>query len=73
MECFVVTLHRAYPNKNMFGACKQCRGELEWCDSFPNLMKLWQVVLILPTSTTSCERGFSKLNHIKIMIDQDFI
>ena len=65
MESFVVTLHRAYPKKNMFGAWEQCRGEPEWCESFPNLMKLWQVVLILPASTASCERGFSKLNRIK--------
>ena len=49
----------------MFGECEQCRGEPEWCDSFPNLMKLWQVVLILPASTASCQRGFSKLNRIK--------
>ena len=65
MECFVVTLHRAYPKKNMFGSWEQCRGEPKWCDSFPNLMKLWKIVLILPASTASCERGFSKMNRIK--------
>ena len=49
----------------MFGAWEQCRGKPEWCDSFPNLMKLWQIFLTLSTSIISCERGFSKLNHIK--------
>ena len=29
------------------------------------MVQLWQVVLILPTSTTSCEREFSIQNHIK--------
>ena len=65
MECFVVSPHRAYPKKTMFGAWEKCRGELEWCDSFPKLMKLWKIVLILPASTASCERGFSKMNRIK--------
>jgi hypothetical protein len=49
----------------MVGAWEQCGGELEWCESYPNLMKLWKIVLTLPASTASCERGFSKLNHIK--------
>ena len=65
MESFSVTLHRAYPKKNMIGAWEQCGGEPEWCESYPNLMKLWQIVLTLPSSTASCERGFSKLNRIK--------
>ncbi|MCO5597856.1 hypothetical protein L7F22_051941 [Adiantum nelumboides] len=43
----------------MFGHMKN------WQDSFPNLMKLWQVVLVLPASTVACERGFSKQNLIK--------
>jgi hypothetical protein len=29
------------------------------------MTRLWQVVLILLASTTSCERGFSTQNHIK--------
>ncbi|KAH7295154.1 hypothetical protein KP509_27G035000 [Ceratopteris richardii] len=37
----------------------------DWHASFPNLMKLWQVILIIPTSTDACERGFSKQNLIK--------
>ena len=29
------------------------------------MTRLWQMVLILPRSTTSCERGVSTQNHIK--------
>ena len=65
MESFFVTLHPAYPKRNKFGAWEQCRGEPEWCDSFPNLMKLWNIILILPASTASCERVFSKMNSIQ--------
>ena len=34
-------------------------------DSFPNLLKLAQVALILPVHTAQCERGFSTQNLIK--------
>ena len=29
------------------------------------MMKLWKAILIIPTSTVDCERGFSKQNIIK--------
>lgn len=35
------------------------------CDRFPNLSKLLGVIAVLPTSTASCERGFSTMNLIK--------
>ena len=28
-------------------------------------MQLWQAIIVIPASTTVCERGFSKLNRIK--------
>jgi hypothetical protein len=65
MESFTITLHRAYLRKSMVATWEQCGGEPEWCEFYPNLMKLWQIVLTLPASTTSCERVFSKLNRIK--------
>ncbi|CAI7766140.1 unnamed protein product [Closterium sp. NIES-53] len=36
-----------------------------WRQSFPNIMKMWQAVAVLPLSTMECERGFSKQNLIK--------
>jgi hypothetical protein len=32
---------------------------------FPHMTQLWQVILTLLASTTSCERGFSTQNLIK--------
>ncbi|KAH7444814.1 hypothetical protein KP509_02G093100 [Ceratopteris richardii] len=37
----------------------------DWHASFPNLMKLWRAILVIPASTIACERGFSKQNLIK--------
>ena len=34
-------------------------------DEIPNLAKLANICLLLPVSTTCCERGFSTLNRIK--------
>ena len=33
--------------------------------NFPNMLKLWQTILIIPASTVACERGFSRQNIIK--------
>lgn len=35
------------------------------CDTFPNMVRLWQAILVLPISSVACERGFSKQNLIK--------
>ena len=32
---------------------------------FPHITQLWQVILTLPASTSSCERGFSTQNLTK--------
>ncbi|CAI7784175.1 unnamed protein product [Closterium sp. NIES-53] len=34
-------------------------------DAYPNLVKLWVAVAMLPLSTVECERGFSRQNVIK--------
>lgn len=53
-----------------------------WFTNRPCLHKLWQLVLIIPSSTTMCERCFSKQNLSKShlwasmaldMLDADFI
>ena len=69
MDEFVCTMYRSYPKKHMFGAWDLCGGEPEWFEVFPCLMQLWQAILVIPTSTTVCERGFSKLNRIKRYIN----
>ena len=65
MNEFICTMYRSYPKRHMFGAWDLCGGELEWLEGFPCLMQLWQAILVIPASTTVCERGFSKLNQIK--------
>jgi hypothetical protein len=37
----------------------------DYLSRFPHITQLWQVILTLPASTTSCERGFSIQNLIK--------
>jgi len=37
----------------------------QWHKTYPHMMKLWQAILTIPTSTMDCERGFSKQNIIK--------
>ncbi|GJP50675.1 hypothetical protein CLOM_g9812 [Closterium sp. NIES-68] len=37
----------------------------DWPKSYPNLMRLWQAMAVLPLSTVECERGFSRQNVIK--------
>ncbi|GJP57962.1 hypothetical protein CLOP_g19878 [Closterium sp. NIES-67] len=35
----------------------------DWSKSYPNLMRMWQALAVLPLSTVECERGFSRQNH----------
>ncbi|CAI7882189.1 unnamed protein product, partial [Closterium sp. NIES-54] len=37
----------------------------DWTTSYPNLVRLWVAVAVLPVSTVECERGFSRHNIIK--------
>ncbi|CAI7862358.1 unnamed protein product, partial [Closterium sp. NIES-53] len=37
----------------------------DWQTSYPNLVRLWVAVDVLPLSTVECERGFSRQNVIK--------
>ena len=40
-------------------------SNVDYIERYLHMTKLWQVVLVIPTSTTSCERGFFTQNHIK--------
>ena len=37
----------------------------DWHSRYPNMLKLWQAILVILASTVACERGFSKQNVIK--------
>lgn len=62
---FVAMLFRAFPQHRMHEAWKVCSNEREWIESYPYMMRLWQAILVIHASTSSCERGFSKQNEIK--------
>ncbi|GJP76031.1 hypothetical protein CLOP_g6424 [Closterium sp. NIES-67] len=36
----------------------------DWAKSYPNLMRIWQAMAVLPLSTVECERGFSRQNAV---------
>ncbi|CAI7830818.1 unnamed protein product [Closterium sp. NIES-53] len=44
---------------------KQILSSPDWCTAYPNLVRLWMAVAVLPLSTVECERGFSRQNVIK--------
>ncbi|CAI7870835.1 unnamed protein product [Closterium sp. NIES-53] len=44
---------------------KQMLSSPNWCTAFPNLVRLWMAVAVLPLSTVECERGFSRQNVVK--------
>ncbi|CAI7819000.1 unnamed protein product [Closterium sp. NIES-54] len=44
---------------------KAMMATADWPRSYPNLVRLWVAVAVLPISTVECERGFSRQNIIK--------
>jgi hypothetical protein len=42
-----------------------CGNDREFMINWPTMMSLWQAILVIPTSTVVCERGFSKQNWVK--------
>ena len=62
---FTGTLQHECENKTIFEAWRICGSNLEWHTNWPKLMQLWQKIILLPSSISICERGFSKQNAIK--------
>jgi hypothetical protein len=52
-------------NKSLFEAWEFAGTTPEWSINWHGLGNLWRRVMVIPMSTTICERGFSKLNLIK--------
>ncbi|KAH7282858.1 hypothetical protein KP509_35G050500 [Ceratopteris richardii] len=65
VDRFCLQLHKANPSFDFHDAWSHCCEQISWYESFPNLMKMWQALLVISVSTTACERGFSKQNRIK--------
>ncbi|KAH7421532.1 hypothetical protein KP509_13G062500 [Ceratopteris richardii] len=64
-EDFVGMLYRIAKHKNMRDAWVVCNESSSWWDLYPEMMKIWQLCLVVPASTSACERGFSRQNFIK--------
>ncbi|MCO5580716.1 hypothetical protein L7F22_034586 [Adiantum nelumboides] len=61
---FTDTLYYACESMCMKDAWQLFASNANWQHTYPNLLKLWQLILLLPISSVSCERGFSKQNII---------
>ncbi|KAH7442475.1 hypothetical protein KP509_03G090600 [Ceratopteris richardii] len=66
LKAFVDTLYYECEGMNFKDAWRVFSNTSHWQETFPNLLKLWQILLVLPISSVPCERGFSKQNIIKI-------
>ncbi|KAH7331559.1 hypothetical protein KP509_20G040300 [Ceratopteris richardii] len=64
-EDFVGILCRIAQHKSMHDAWRSCSVMKSWWDTYPEMMRLWQLSLVIPASTSSCKRGFSRQNFIK--------
>ena len=62
---FMDTLWHECENKTIFEARCICSSNLEWLTNWPNLHNFGKKIILIPSSTTICERGFSKQNAIK--------
>ncbi|MCO5601995.1 hypothetical protein L7F22_056122 [Adiantum nelumboides] len=65
VDRFCLQLYKTNSSFGFHDAWSHCRDQISWIESFPNLMKMWQALLVIPVSTAACERGFSKQNRIK--------
>ncbi|KAH7332329.1 hypothetical protein KP509_20G082300 [Ceratopteris richardii] len=65
LKAFVDTLYYGCEGMNFKDAWRVFSNTSHWQETFPNLLKLWQILLVLPISSIPCERGFSKQNIIK--------
>jgi hypothetical protein len=62
LKSFVDTLQVACAGLKLHHAWAIFASTKDYLSRFPHMTQLWQVILILPASTTSCERRFSTQN-----------
>ncbi|MCO5552314.1 hypothetical protein L7F22_005825 [Adiantum nelumboides] len=65
LDAFVTVLSKNFKRKSFLDAWDVCRDDITMRDSFPNLMRLWEILSVVPVNTTAVERGFSLQNNIK--------
>ncbi|GJP84549.1 hypothetical protein CLOP_g14608 [Closterium sp. NIES-67] len=61
--CHIMKTHRK--DDDFAQGLANMKKTKDWSKSYPNLMRMWQALAVLPLSTVECERGFSRQNVIK--------
>ena len=62
---FIDLLHLNGEGFSMKDAWRVFSQTKDWHFRYPNKLKLWQSILVIPANTVACEQGFSKQNVIK--------
>ncbi|MCO5605532.1 hypothetical protein L7F22_059715 [Adiantum nelumboides] len=65
LDAFVTVLSKNFKRKSFLDAWDVCRDDITMRDSFPNLMRLWEILSVVPVNIAAAERGFSLQNNIK--------
>ncbi|CAI7890296.1 unnamed protein product [Closterium sp. NIES-54] len=54
-----------YKDQTFHVGIKHMLRSEDWETSYPNMVRIWIALAVLPLSTVECERGFSRQNIIK--------
>ncbi|MCO5608336.1 hypothetical protein L7F22_062543 [Adiantum nelumboides] len=65
LDSFTAVLVSNFKHKSFRDAWQVCKDDMTMQDSFPNLMKLWGILSVVPINSAVAERGFSLQNTIK--------
>ncbi|GJP81373.1 hypothetical protein CLOP_g11535 [Closterium sp. NIES-67] len=65
LHLFLHTMNTNHANLGFHKSMKLMLDSTDYEGAYPNIVRLWQAVAVLPLSTVECERGFSRQNRIK--------
>ena len=65
LQGFLDTLQISCDGLKMHQTWMVYSSNVDYIGRYPHLTKLWQAILVILASTTSCYKGFSTQNHIK--------
>ncbi|MCO5581667.1 hypothetical protein L7F22_035556 [Adiantum nelumboides] len=65
MDSFTMVLASNFKHKSFCEAWDVCKNDVTMRDSFPNMMRLWEILSVVPVNTVVAECGFSVQNTIK--------
>ncbi|MCO5596642.1 hypothetical protein L7F22_050710 [Adiantum nelumboides] len=65
MDSFTMVLASNFKHKSFREAWDVCKNDVTMRDSFPDMMRLWEILSVVPVNTAVVERGFFVQNTIK--------